>query len=537
MFLARPRPSISAIRCSLQRWLASSASSGSGGKDIAPCAKIAKFDSCQLDPCMLDPCNPEPTVVIIGAGMAGLSAAHRLAQCGLKNFTVLEATDRPGGRIHSCWLGDVVAEMGATYIEGGSVTNAAFTLAAQEGLLKPPLYRPDPSKGLFCTSEGRAIDLPVSITAYHTFRQIEQQAAALFALGCGRNHGNLLNFMGLRIQQELHNFPEEQRYDAARVMYGLTNCVRCRCGDDLSLVSADQFGSYVEIPGGNVRVPLGYVGMLAPLLRELPSCSLKYCKPVSCVRWGAVSESCPRALVKCCDGEELLADYVIVTVSLGVLKHQHDKLFCPALPAEKVEAIAKLGYGCVNKIFLEYERPFWVWHEGGIRLAWSADELADRCDWVKGVSMVEELIGSQHVLCAWVAGREAADMELCSDEEVVDSMTRLLRQFTGDPTLPYPSNLLRSKWCMDQNFAGSYSYMAMDSTVGHQCDLASPLPGSCEPVAPILFFAGEATIPGHYSTVHGARLSGIREADRIIQLTKRFNGPPKKLPQLNPACP
>lgn len=58
-------------------------------------------------------------------------------------------------------------------------------------------------------------------------------------------------------------------------MYGMTNCVRCRCGDDLSLVSADQFGSYIEIPGGNVRVPLGYVGVLAPLLRDLPSCSLK----------------------------------------------------------------------------------------------------------------------------------------------------------------------------------------------------------------------------------------------------------------------
>lgn len=112
-------------------------------------------------------------------------------------------------------------------------------------------------------------------------------------------------------------------------------------------------------------------------------------------------------------------------------------------------------------------------------------------------------------------------MELCSDEEVVESMTRLLRQFTGDPTLPYPANLLRSKWCMDQHFAGAYSYMGMESTVGHQCDLASPVPGPCEPIPPILLFAGEATIPGHYSTVHGARLSGIREAERVIQLTKR----------------
>lgn len=43
---------------------------------------------------MRDPCKPEPNIVIVGAGMAGLSAAHRLVQCGFQNFTVLEATDR-----------------------------------------------------------------------------------------------------------------------------------------------------------------------------------------------------------------------------------------------------------------------------------------------------------------------------------------------------------------------------------------------------------------------------------------------------------
>jgi monoamine oxidase len=59
-------------------------------------------------------------------------------------------------------------------------------------------------------------------------------------------------------------------------------------------------------------------------------------------------------------------------------------MFCPGLPAEKVEAITRLGYGHVNKIFLEYARPFWVWREGGIKLAWSAEELMERDGWVKG---------------------------------------------------------------------------------------------------------------------------------------------------------
>lgn len=113
------------------------------------------------------------------------------------------------------------------------------------------------------------------------------------------------------------------------------------------------------------------------------------------------------------------------------------------------------------------------------RIVISSSLFSNACnvDIFSGISNVEELSTSQHVLCAWICGREAADMELCSDEEVVESITRVLRQFTGDPTLPYPANLLRSKWCMDQYFSGSYSYMGLESTVGHQCDLASPLPG------------------------------------------------------------
>ncbi|XP_068083290.1 peroxisomal N(1)-acetyl-spermine/spermidine oxidase [Anabrus simplex] len=449
----------------------------------------------------------------------------------MKNFKIIEATDRPGGRIQSCWLGDVVAEMGAQWIQGGCIGNPIYTLAAQEGLLKPPLTRPDNSKTLFCTSDGRAIDNTITIMACHTFGQIKQEAASLFSnASCGDSHGSLHNFIVMRIDQELHNFPEEHRYDAARVLYGMANVIRCKCGDDLSLISANHYGSQINIPGGTVCVPLGYVGILAPLLRELPSCCVHYCKPVSSIRWGTAGTAGPRALVKCCDGDEFACDYVLITVSLGVLKKQAESMFCPTLPCEKMDAIYKLGFGKVNKIFLEYARPFWVWREGDIRLAWSAEELSDRTDWVKGLCRLEELEGSQHVICAWVAGPEAAKMEHCSDEEVAEECTRILRKFTGDPSLPFPTSVLRSKWCTNPYFCGAYSYMGMDSTIGHQCDLGTPVPGTCDPIPPILLFAGEATCSGHYATVHGARLSGIREAERIIQLTKRFSGPPK-MPQ------
>ncbi|XP_065172844.1 spermine oxidase-like, partial [Atheta coriaria] len=243
------------------------------------------LEVCTISENVIDPCAPEPAVLIVGGGLAGLSAAHRLNQCGISNFTILEATDRPGGRIHSCWLGDVIAEMGAHHIIGGCSANPVYNLACQEGLLTPPITRCDHSKALYCTSEGRAIDMSVAVTAYHIFKQIEQEAAMLFSVGAGKENGSLMNFFRMRIQQELFNFPDEQKYDASRVLYGLTNMLRTRIGDDLSRVSADNFGSTIAIPGGRIRVPLGFVGVLAPLLRDLPDCSLKYMKPVANIKW------------------------------------------------------------------------------------------------------------------------------------------------------------------------------------------------------------------------------------------------------------
>ena len=62
-------------------------------------------------------------------------------------------------------------------------------------------------------------------------------------------------------------------------------------------------------------------------------------------------------------------DYVITTVSLGVLKADHESLFEPKLPKRKIEAIQKLGFGLVDKIFLEFDRLWWDprWSETVLR--------------------------------------------------------------------------------------------------------------------------------------------------------------------------
>nr|CAD7399108.1 unnamed protein product [Timema poppensis] len=62
----------------------------------------------------------------------------------------------------------------------------------------------------------------------------------------------------------------------------------------------------------------------------------------------------------------------------------------------------------MDKIFLEYKKPFWVSRDGTVRLGWSRDQLARRSDWSKGITHIEPVAGSKHVLCAWIGGPESA---------------------------------------------------------------------------------------------------------------------------------
>jgi len=60
------------------------------------------------------------------------------------------------------------------------------------------------------------------------------------------------------------------------------------------------------------------------------------------------------------DGVVYSADYAVVTCSLGVLKDRAASLFDPQLPLKKFRAIETIELGIVNKIFLEFENPWWT---------------------------------------------------------------------------------------------------------------------------------------------------------------------------------
>lgn len=78
-------------------------------------------------------------VAIIGAGLAGLTAARDLHRAGCESFVVLEARDRVGGRTLNHDLGNgVVSEAGGQWI--GPSQTAIFDLARELGVDTFPTY-------------------------------------------------------------------------------------------------------------------------------------------------------------------------------------------------------------------------------------------------------------------------------------------------------------------------------------------------------------------------------------------------------------
>ncbi|EDM11901.1 rCG47968, isoform CRA_b [Rattus norvegicus] len=208
------------------------------------------------------------------------------------------------------------------------------------------------------------------------------------------------------------------------------------------------------------------------------------------------------------------------------LKEHQDTFFEPPLPAKKAEAIRKLGFGTNNKIFLEFEEPFWEPDCQFIQVVWEDTSplqdspLSLQDTWFKKLIgfLVLPSFESSHVLCAFIAGLQSEFMETLSDEEVLLSLTQVLRRVTGNPQLPAAKSVLRSRWHSAPYTRGSYSYVAVGST-GDDLDLmAQPLPADGTGTQLQVLFAGEATHRTFYSTTHGALLSGWREADRLIGL-------------------
>jgi len=194
-------------------------------------------------------------------------------------------------------------------------------------------------------------------------------------------------------------------------------------------------------------------------------------------------------------------DYVISTLPLGVLK-QGTVEFSPPLPHAKQNAIDNLDVGILNKGYLMFPEAFW---DDTDVIGYVSEDKGYWADFLN----IHKYTGKP-ILLAFNAATYAEHLETKSDQETVNEMMQVLKMIYGDD-IPEPENYLITRWGSDEFSFGSYSYIPVGGTPFDYDELAKPVMNR-------LFFAGEATIKEAPATVHGAYLSGIREADRISDM-------------------
>ncbi|KAF1462802.1 Peroxisomal N(1)-acetyl-spermine/spermidine oxidase, partial [Spheniscus demersus] len=439
-----------------------------------------------------------------------------------------------------------LAEIGAHWIHGPSPGNPVFRLATRYGLLGPEAAQEEnqrveagghpPLPSVTYGSSGRVLS-PQAVSEAHDLFDTLLASARTFQGAEESLAHSVGQYLRAEIAQRVSASGADE--DAQRLQLAiLAACLKLECcisgTHSMDLVALEPFGEYVSLPGLDCTFPGGYSSLPDHMLSALPDGTVLLNKAVRTIRWrGSFHEEGDEARdfpvrVECEDGDAFLADHIIVTVPLGFLKERHQDFFQPPLPERKAEAIRRLGFGTNNKIFLEFERPFWEPQQQLLEVVWEDESPLEEpsadleANWFKkliGFVVLQPPEQHGHVLCGFIAGKESEYMETLSDAEVLGTMTRVLRMLTGNQRLPAPRSVLRSQWHSAPYTRGSYSYVAIGSS-GDDIDvLAQPLPEDPEDPRPLqLLFAGEATHRTFYSTTHGALLSGWREAERLNQL-------------------
>jgi monoamine oxidase len=400
-------------------------------------------------------------VAIIGAGAAGLGAAHALKDSGL-SCVVLEARDRGGGRGHTIMAApDITFDLGCGWLHSAdknSFVEIAEELSFELDKTLPP-WR-ERAYGKAFPPEERA-DFIRSLDAFYEraweAAQRDEETAASVHLEAGNRWNPMIDAISTYVN-----------------------------GVELDRVSILDMDAY-EDTNVNWRVRRGYGALMAAYGAPLPlafNCAVTL-----------IDHSAKRVRIETSQGT-LTADKAIVTVPTNLIADEAIR-FHPALP-DKVDAAAKLPLGLADKVMLALDEPEALPKDGNLRGATIRTEMGTYHLRPFGQPCIEGFFG----------GRFAKQLEDAGDGAIAAHSIDEIASFLGNDFRRKLKPLTESRWAHDPFARGSYSH-ALPGHSGKRAVLAAPVDGR-------LFFAGEATSPNFFSTAHGAHDSGVRAAKEVL---------------------
>jgi len=404
-------------------------------------------------------------VVVVGAGLAGLSAARSLTSAG-RSVAVLEARDRVGGRVFSSRLSNgAIVELGAEWIMDGdsALRGLADELGVELAESGVDYLRREAPRGASVEEQDEALAVARSELARLPEEQLRTRSLGVFIDGLPVSDRQRATLRA-RIQGSVSA-------DLDRITLRITEAER-----------AFHFGSsvYRRAAEGNQRIADAMA------------------KEVGDIRLGHVVEELEddgTTVHARGNGFDVAASVAVVAVPAPVAATLS---FRPALPADQARALAELPMGVASKLaaateespsaraLQDVEVPYWCWVARG-----GGDE-------------------ARPVVAAF-AGSPIAQERLRTASGDPASWMEHLRSM--NPDVRFSGEAVMKTWADDPFARGSYS--AFDGRSWDRTELLA------QPFGRISFAGEHAAAPHHYATMNGAVLSGLRAAEEITSRLRR----------------
>ena len=431
-------------------------------------------------------------IIILGAGMAGVSAARRLKDLGYTNYQLLEASNRVGGRMATDKLGQYTVELGPAIIHA-AVNNPILELINTYNVSHTALDYTDAIVRDINASviTGEAVNVYGRITP--AFEKLKSDVNIVIS----ENRPDFtlrsaLNKAGWKPTSTLDEVIEFLEIDTL-YGYGPEEISGKYAFLSEEKENAATSGDHV------VMDDRGYGVIVKNLIEEViedGSEKLKLNRTVT-----GIEEKNGQITITTDIGESFTADYVIVTFSLGVLQNKK-VTFSPELPEWKMDAITQFQMAHYTHIYIQFNSTFW---DDEAWILYTGDS-----DGFNIIFNVNKLHPSSHILHFQVANKNAVRLERLSDADVVQEIMMKLQQIYGKDssfTVPSPVNFRMSRFSTNPLFYGAWSNWPPGYTKDSHDALRAPVGR--------IYFAGEHTSYRYYGYLHGAYHSGNEVIDAL----------------------
>jgi monoamine oxidase len=409
------------------------------------------------------------SVLVVGAGMAGLSAARSLADAGWP-VRVIEARDHIGGRVDTNRDWGIPLEMGASWIHG-TTDNPLVELAqkAQAQLVPTDYYG-----WAKLAVDPRLQPLDYNPKAWRKFVERARDQV---------DGGSLGTAIDDAVTTE-----ELSDSDRAQLGFYITTEIENEYAANADQLSATTFDKGDYATGEQDTVTSGYDALPRLLANGL---EIVLNTPVT-----AIARRDNSVVVQA-GSRSFEGPAAIVTVPLGVLK-SGAITFDPPLPDGHARAVKALGFGVLSKSYFRFSRRTWNVENAFYQFIGSQPGL-----WSQWFTLPS---AAGPIVLAFNAGERGRSVESSSPTDLMASALPIARQLFGDVS---PVEVRTSNWTVDPYARGTYSFHAPGSGLDDRRRLQ-------EPIDDRLYLAGEAVGVNNPATVTGAVVSARYAAGQLM---------------------